>query len=68
MPFKSQSQRAKFGELVSQGKMKQSTFDEFNKETPENIPDKVAPKTPGQKTQIGSVKDLLSFRKGKYGI
>lgn len=33
MPFKSQAQRAKFGELVAQGKMKQSTFDEWNKAT-----------------------------------
>lgn len=33
MPFKSEAQRRKFGELVGQGKMKQSTFDEFNKAT-----------------------------------
>ena len=34
MPFKSKAQKAKFGELVKQGKMKQSTFDEWMKATP----------------------------------
>lgn len=33
MPFKSEAQRRKFGELVHQGKMSQSEFDKWNKET-----------------------------------
>lgn len=41
MPFKSQAQRAKFGELVAQGKMIQSVFDEWNSATPKNIPERV---------------------------
>jgi hypothetical protein len=35
MPFKSKAQIAKFGELVKQGKMKQATFDEWMKSTPD---------------------------------
>lgn len=52
MPFKSEAQRRKFAELVSQGKMKQSTFDEWNKNTPGNLPEKVRKtneKGPGKK-------------------
>ena len=42
MPFKSEKQRAKFGELVKQGKIKQSVFDEWNKATgTANLPDRV---------------------------
>ncbi len=41
MPFKSEAQRRKFAELVSQGKMKQETFDEWNSETPKKIPERV---------------------------
>ena len=33
MPFKSEAQRKKFGELVKQGKMSQDTFDKWNHET-----------------------------------
>lgn len=34
MPFQSEAQRRKFHELVSQGKMKQSVLDEWEKATP----------------------------------
>lgn len=44
MPFKSQAQRAKFAEMVKQGKMSQKTFDEWNKETPAKIPKRLKPK------------------------
>jgi hypothetical protein len=44
MPFKSQAQRRKFGEMVKQGKITQKTFDEWNAETPANIPEKAAKK------------------------
>ena len=44
MPFKSEAQRRKFGELVKQGKMSQSTFNEWNSETPKHIPERVKPK------------------------
>ena len=44
MPFKSQAQRAKFAELVKQGKIKQTTFDEWNSATPKDIPKKVTSK------------------------
>lgn len=45
VPFKSQSQRAKFAEMVAQGKMSQATFDEWNSETPPNLPDRVTPQS-----------------------
>jgi hypothetical protein len=46
MPFKSEAQRRKFGSLVKQGKITQKTFDEWNSETPKNIPErKGLPKT-----------------------
>lgn len=35
MPFKSLKQRAKFLQLVSEGKMSQETFDKWEKETVE---------------------------------
>lgn len=44
MPFKSEAQRRKFAQMVKDGKMSQATFDEWNKETPDKIPEKVSPK------------------------
>lgn len=44
MAFKSQSQRAKFHELVKQGKMEQSTLDEWEKATPKGtLPHRITP-------------------------
>lgn len=49
MPFKSEAQRRKFAELVKQGKMSQSTFDQWNTETGKTkLPDKVGYKPKGQ--------------------
>ncbi len=45
MPFKSEAQRKKFAALVSEGKMSQKTFDEWNKDTPDKIPEKVGSKS-----------------------
>lgn len=53
MPFKSQAQRAKFAELVKQGKMSQSTFDEWNAETNGKLPERVgAPKKKAAKSLL----------------
>lgn len=41
MPFKSDAQRKKFAAMVAEGKMSQATFDEWNKETPDKIPERV---------------------------
>ena len=41
MPFKSEAQRRKFYALKSQGKMDQKTIDEWESETPDNIPKRV---------------------------
>lgn len=48
MPFKSKAQIRKFGELVKQGKMKQSKMDEWLKETksPHRLPDRVGAAKP----------------------
>lgn len=46
MPFKSEAQRKKFLELVKKGKMKQSVYDEFARDTPhgKKLPDRVRKK------------------------
>jgi len=41
MPFKSKAQRRKFYALKNEGKMDQKTIDEWESETPENIPETV---------------------------
>lgn len=38
MPFKSVEQRRKFYVLKKQGKMSQATIDEWNADTPKNLP------------------------------
>jgi len=49
MPFKSEAQRRKFGQLVSEGKMSQETFDKWQSETPsKKLPEKVQPKSKSQ--------------------
>ena len=46
MPFRSEAQRKKFGELVKQGKMSKATFDEWNNATGKaKLPDRVGPPT-----------------------
>jgi len=41
MPFKSESQRRKFAELLKQGKISQETFDKWDKETTDKkLPDR----------------------------
>lgn len=53
MPFKSEAQRRKFGELVKQGKMSQQTFNTWNAETPKGrLPERIGPK----KSQLTPVK------------
>lgn len=43
MPFKSQAQRAKFGELVKQGKVSQAEFDKWSRETDHaKLPERVS--------------------------
>lgn len=58
MPFKSEAQRRKFGELVKQGKLKQSEFDKWNSETPKNdLPERI-----GSKKPIRSIADLKKVK------
>lgn len=51
MPFKSNAQRRKFGEMVKKGQISQKTFDEWNNETPKKIPERVKSKKQGKKTK-----------------
>lgn len=44
MPFKSEAQRRKFGEMVKQGKISKATFDEWNSDTPAHLPSRVGKK------------------------
>lgn len=60
MPFKSQAQRAKFAEMVSQGKMSQATFDEWNRDTPHDIPDRL-PKGNDSKT-VQTIKKVKTIK------
>lgn len=63
MPFKSEAQRRKFGELVSQGKMAQSTFDEWNSDSPKNLPERVGtPKAPRSFDEIRQIKKVKGIK------
>ena len=54
MPFKSQAQRRKFGELVKQGKISQGEFDKWNKETGgRKLPERIGNKKPAKGTARG---------------
>lgn len=63
MPFKSQAQRRKFGELVKQGKIKPAMFAEWEKDTPHKIPERVGPKKEGMR----STADLRDHYKKRFG-
>lgn len=57
MPFKSDAQRRKFGELVKQGKMSQATFNEWSsatgdKKLPERVGNPKAAKVKRVKTPL----------------
>ena len=57
MPFKSEAQRRKFGSMVKKGEISQKTFDEWNSETPKNIPErKSKPKTLNDLNKIAKAK------------
>lgn len=62
MPFKSKAQRAKFAEMVKDGKMTQAEFDKWNADTPTgHLPERLSPK------KHTSLKDIKQTRKDKYG-
>jgi hypothetical protein len=47
MPFKSQAQRRKFAELLVQGKISNTTFEEWNRETGrKRLPERLKKKRP----------------------
>lgn len=41
MPFKSQAQKAKFESMVAEGKMSQETFNKWQSETPDKLPERL---------------------------
>lgn len=62
MPFKSEAQRRKFGELVKSGKMKQATFDEWNKDTGKDLPDRIGKKKENPVRSIDDIRDRYKKR------
>jgi hypothetical protein len=66
MPFSSEAQRRKFGELVKQGKMTQATFDKWNKDTPVNIPERKG-QAPGATAKPRTIEELKAIAKKKLG-
>lgn len=57
IPFKSQAQRAKFAQLVKEGKMSQATFDKWEAETKESaLPKKAIYKPKGQVRGVRKVR------------
>lgn len=57
MPFKSEAQRRKFGQLVKDGKMSQETFDKWNSETPKTkLPEKISTTNKGQIRSVRKTK------------
>lgn len=62
MPFKSEAQRRKFGEMVKQGKMSQATFDEWNSATPAGIPERIGQKNVRSFDQIREIKKVKGVR------
>lgn len=58
MPFKSEAQRRKFAAMVKKGEITQKTFNEWNSETPKNIPER--------KSKPKTVEDLKKIAKAKF--
>lgn len=58
MPFKSEAQRRKFGAMVKKGEISKKTFDEWNAETPKNIPER--------KSKPKTLEDLKKIAKAKF--
>lgn len=58
MPFKSEAQRRKFASMVKKGEISQKTFNEWNSETPKDIPER--------KSKPKSVEDLKKIAKAKF--
>jgi len=58
MPFKSMAQRRKFASMVKKGEISQKTFDEWNSETPKDIPER--------KSRPKTVEDLKKIAKAKF--
>ena len=59
MPFRSMAQRRKFASMVKKGEITQKTFDEWNAETPKNIPER--------KSKPKTLNDLKAIAKKKLG-
>lgn len=63
MPFKSKDQVRKFEELLSQGKISQATFDEWNKDTDHSkLPERIHQK----KTKVLGVTDFEADYKRRF--
>lgn len=66
MPFKSEAQKRKFAKLVSDGKMSQETYNKWDKETTEKLPEKIG-QSNNQKQQVRSVDDIREQYRKRFG-
>ena len=71
MPFKSKAQRRKFAQLLVEGKIKDDTFEEWNRETGRKVlPERIHPKKkkvakPVAKKRKAETKPAAKKRKAK---
>lgn len=57
-PFKSIAQKKKFAQLLKEGKISQKLFDEFNKDTPRQLPNRLHAKKLKQMAKMKRVKNV----------
>lgn len=62
MAFKSKAQERKFGEMLNEKKVTKKLFNDFKKDTPSKLPDRIGPAKP-----ITSVDQMRAIGKKKFG-
>jgi len=63
--FKSKAQRAKFHVLLAQGKMSQKTIDEWERDTPKKLPERIGPKKKSSQHSSGHWKQYSKMTGNK---
>jgi hypothetical protein len=64
MPFKSKAQRRKFAQLLVEGKIKDETFEEWNRSTGKKVlPERIHPKRDGGRRKTTRKRSTQSARK-----
>jgi hypothetical protein len=66
MPFKSKAQRRKFAQLLVEGKIKDDTFEEWNRSTGRrDLPERLHPKKRKTAAKKKTAKKRAATKKGK---